>query len=127
MAGGGGFEQGELARAAATAGAVEPCGSLRTWRGCPSESAPTSSATSRRRIAGRPNVLGNLGLAHAVLGELRRAIDFYEQQLVIVRGTGDRRAIKFLTKALNIFVTIESPNAGKARATIARLEKKGGV
>jgi tetratricopeptide (TPR) repeat protein len=35
--------------------------------------------------------LGNLGLAHADLGDARQAIEFYEQQLVIAREIGDRR------------------------------------
>jgi len=35
--------------------------------------------------------LGNLGNAHAELGKARRAIEFYEQQLVIVREMGYRR------------------------------------
>ncbi|MBN1513069.1 MAG: tetratricopeptide repeat protein [Phycisphaerae bacterium] len=35
--------------------------------------------------------LGNLGTAYTDLGEVRRAIEFHEQQLVIVREIGDRR------------------------------------
>jgi tetratricopeptide (TPR) repeat protein len=35
--------------------------------------------------------LGNLALAYSNLGETRRAIELYEQDLVIVRETGDRR------------------------------------
>ena len=35
--------------------------------------------------------LGNLGLAYADLGEVRRAIEYYEQGLVIHRELGDRR------------------------------------
>jgi tetratricopeptide (TPR) repeat protein len=35
--------------------------------------------------------LGNLGLAYAALGDARKAIDYYEQQLVITREIGDRR------------------------------------
>lgn len=37
------------------------------------------------------NVLGNLGSAHADLGETKRAIQFYEQRLSIAREIGDRR------------------------------------
>ncbi|RTR17893.1 NB-ARC domain-containing protein, partial [Azospirillum griseum] len=37
------------------------------------------------------NHLGNLGLAHAALGETRRAIEFHQQALVISREVGDRR------------------------------------
>jgi tetratricopeptide (TPR) repeat protein len=35
--------------------------------------------------------LGNLGRAYADLGEVRRAIEFYEQALGIIRETGNRR------------------------------------
>ncbi|MBN8656910.1 MAG: tetratricopeptide repeat protein [Anaerolineae bacterium] len=35
--------------------------------------------------------LGNLGLAYAALGEVQKAIEFYEQALVIAREIGDRR------------------------------------
>jgi tetratricopeptide (TPR) repeat protein len=35
--------------------------------------------------------LGNLGLAHADLGDARRAIEYYEQALPIARKIGDRR------------------------------------
>ncbi len=35
--------------------------------------------------------LGNLGLAYAALGEVRKAIGFYEQALAIDREIGDRR------------------------------------
>ncbi len=37
------------------------------------------------------NALGNIGLAHAALGDARKAIEFYEQQLVITREIGNRR------------------------------------
>ncbi|MFH0982660.1 MAG: tetratricopeptide repeat protein, partial [Planctomycetota bacterium] len=36
-------------------------------------------------------MLGNLGIAHKNVGDARKAIEFYEQQLVIVREIGDRR------------------------------------
>jgi hypothetical protein len=35
--------------------------------------------------------LGNLGVAHRALGDPLRAIEFFEQQLAIVREIGDRR------------------------------------
>jgi tetratricopeptide (TPR) repeat protein len=35
--------------------------------------------------------LGNLGNAYAALGETRKAIEFYEQRMVIAREIGDRR------------------------------------
>lgn len=41
-----------------------------------------------RRGAG--NALGNLGSAHSSLGQYQRAIDLYEQSLVITREIGDR-------------------------------------
>ncbi len=37
------------------------------------------------------NALGNLGNAHYALGDTRKAMEFYEQALVIGRGIGDRR------------------------------------
>jgi len=42
-----------------------------------------------RRLEG--NHLGNLGLAYAALGEVRRAIEYHEQALEIDREIGDRR------------------------------------
>ncbi len=36
--------------------------------------------------------LGNLGLAHAALGDARRALECHEQAMVISQETGDRRA-----------------------------------
>jgi tetratricopeptide (TPR) repeat protein len=47
-----------------------------------------------RRVGDRPaegNALGNLGSAYADLGDARRAIEFYEQQLVIVVEIQNRR------------------------------------
>jgi hypothetical protein len=55
---------------------------------------------------GGGGALRNLGNAYAVLHE-------------------PRRAITFLREALEIFETIESPDAAKVRATIAMLEKEG--
>jgi tetratricopeptide (TPR) repeat protein len=40
---------------------------------------------------GEGNDLGNLGNAYAALGDARKAIEFYEQALVIAREIGDRR------------------------------------
>ena len=40
---------------------------------------------------GESDTLGNLGTAHAALGELSRAIELYTQQLAIVREIGYRR------------------------------------
>ncbi|MBN1489462.1 MAG: tetratricopeptide repeat protein, partial [Phycisphaerae bacterium] len=77
------------------------------------------------------------------LGEVRRAIEFYEQQLVIVREIGDRRgegsalgnsalayeqldnrakAIELAQQALAIFEQIENPNVEKVRRLLKRLQ-----
>jgi len=37
------------------------------------------------------NVLGDLGLAYAALGEVRQAIEYHEQALAMAREIGDRR------------------------------------
>ncbi len=86
------------------------------------------------------NALGNLGIAHFSLGDARKAIEFYEQQASIAREIGDRRgegitlwnsalaldklgdrahAIARAEAALQIFETIEDPNAAKVRAKLA--------
>ena len=41
---------------------------------------------------GEGNTLGNLGLAHARLGNVQKAIEFHERALVISKEIGDRRA-----------------------------------
>ena len=77
-----------------------------------------------------------LGTAYAALGETRRAIEYYEQDLAITRETGDRRgegqalwnmslaldklgerakAIEHARDALAIYEQIEDPNAGEVR------------
>jgi tetratricopeptide (TPR) repeat protein len=89
--------------------------------------------------------LGNLGIAYAALGMPRRAIEYYLKNLAIAREIGyqrgegvtlhnlgnayadlgdRRRAIEFLSKALDVFEAIDSPDAEKVRAAIAKLEKK---
>ena len=40
---------------------------------------------------GEGNALGNLGIAYADLGQVEKAIGYYEQRLVIAREIGDRR------------------------------------
>ena len=40
---------------------------------------------------GEGNALGNLGIAYAELGEVQKAIGYYEQALVISREIGDRQ------------------------------------
>jgi len=42
-------------------------------------------------IHGEGANLGNMGSAYAALGDARKAIDYYEQRLVIAREIGDRR------------------------------------
>ena len=64
----------------------------------------------RRRSEGY--AIGNLGLAYADLGEARKAIEFYEQALVIYREIGDHRGEG---KALN--------NLGLAYADLGETRK----
>jgi len=80
--------------------------------------------------------LGNLGLAYADLGQVERAIEFYQQALGIRREIGDRRgegidlhnignlhkdqgevalAQQYLQQALVIFEEIKSPYAEQSR------------
>lgn len=84
--------------------------------------------------------VGNLGLAYAALGEVRRAVELYEQQLTIARDIGDRRgegtalwnmslafhelgerakAIARAEASLRIREEIEDPRAGKVREKLA--------
>jgi tetratricopeptide (TPR) repeat protein len=84
--------------------------------------------------------LGNLGLAYAALGEMRRAIKHHEQALAISREIGDRRgegnalwntalaldelgeraqATANAEVALEIREQIEDSNAGKVRDKLA--------
>ena len=81
-----------------------------------------------------------LGTAYADLGETRRAIQFYELQLAIVREIGDRhgegnalwnmslaldqlgergQAIQHAEQALTILEQIEDPGAAKVRSRLA--------
>jgi tetratricopeptide (TPR) repeat protein len=99
-----------------------------------------SRAIGDRR--GEGNALGNLGNAYADLGETRKAIDYYEQDLAIARAIGDRRgegsaltnmglalrttdaeaAREKLRQALAIFAAIEDPNAARVAAWLAELD-----
>ena len=86
------------------------------------------------------NVLGNLGLAYAALGDTGKAIGFYERRLVIANEIGDRRgegnayanlglaheslghvetAKRFWQQALAIFEAIKSPYAERVRGWLA--------
>ena len=88
--------------------------------------------------------LGNLGIAYKNLGELEKAIKYYQQQLVITKEIGDRRgqgnalanlglAYKSLddpartrdlwTQAHAIFEAIQDPNAEKVRRALAQLDQ----
>ncbi len=91
--------------------------------------------------------LGNLGCAHAALGDSRQAITFYDHDLAIARKIGDRRgegtalwnsamahdslrnrpeAITRATSALAIFEAIEDPWAAKVQAQLAEWHSGGG-
>jgi len=82
------------------------------------------------------STLGNLGNAYLVLGETRKAIEYYEQALIIDREIGDQRkegnelwntslafdklderqkAITYAKAALKILVTTESPYIERVR------------
>ena len=90
--------------------------------------------------------LGNLALAHADLGDARKAIALCEQALVIARDIGDRRgeanalfnsalqlekldqradALARAEQAAEIYAAIESPHTEQARQLAARL--RGGA
>jgi len=86
--------------------------------------------------------LGNLGLAYARLGEVRKAIEHHQQALRISREIGDKqgegnhlgnsgvayarlgereKALELVEAALKIFEEIESPNADAARQLLETL------
>ena len=86
------------------------------------------------------NALGNLGNVYRNLGEVRKAIEFYEQPLTIAREIGDRRgegialwnmalaleelgdraqAIACAEASLKIREEIEDPFAPQVRAKLA--------
>jgi tetratricopeptide (TPR) repeat protein len=94
---------------------------------------------------GEGAALGNLGNAYAALGDARKAIEFYEQQLVIVREIGDRRgegnalgnlgmtyknlgaadkARGLWQEALAIFRAIESPHVHTVQRWLDDLDGK---
>jgi tetratricopeptide (TPR) repeat protein len=53
--------------------------------------AALSAARQSGDRRGEGRALGNLGIAYRNLGDARKAIEFYEQRLVIAREIGDRR------------------------------------
>lgn len=80
-----------------------------------------------------------MGISYNSLGEIKKAIEYYEQTLVIAREIGDRfgeggtlnnlgltlyhlgekeKGIELVKQALKIFEAIESPFAEKARNTL---------
>ncbi len=104
-----------------------------------------TSAQAARQLGNKEQeglALGNLGNAYSALGETRKAIEYYDQQLGITRETGDRRgegivlhnradefakldrreeAIADARAALAIREEIEDPNAEKTRQMLAHL------
>ena len=90
-----------------------------------------------------PNATTNLGSVQGKLGEIRRAIEYWEAALAIAQDIGDRRlegtvlgnlgtAYQMLgrpdrtralwTEALAILESIEAPNADKFRRRLAELD-----
>jgi len=88
-------------------------------------------------------ILGNLGIAYRNLGEPRKAIEFYEQRLIIAREIGDRRgegsalwnmslaldkldnrgrAIDCARAALKILEEIENPRAEEVKRQLREWE-----
>jgi tetratricopeptide (TPR) repeat protein len=53
--------------------------------------AAVSAARKLSDRQGEGTILGNLGIAYAVLGVTHKAIDFYQLQLKLIREIGDRR------------------------------------
>jgi tetratricopeptide (TPR) repeat protein len=108
------------------------------------------SVAGAREVGDRRNeglALGNLGSAYAALGEIRRALEFYEQSLVVAREIGDYRvegdalfslglaldklgdrtqAIVHAEAALEIFEQIESPQALRVREQLFRWHDSAG-
>ncbi len=96
---------------------------------------------------GEGNRLGNLGSAYVALGETRKAIEYYQQQLKITQEIGDRggegnslwnmslaldglckrsEAVKLAGEALAIYEQIESPAAEQVRQQLAEWQGYGG-
>jgi len=64
-----------------------------------------TALTAARRLDRRQaegSHLGNLGLAYAALGEVRRAIEYHEQALTVAREIGDRRGEGAILGSLGI-------------------------
>jgi tetratricopeptide (TPR) repeat protein len=68
--------------------------------------------------------LGNLGIAYAELGEVRRVINLFEQALTIYAELGEvRRAINLFEQALTIAREISAASYGDAKRMGARREE----
>ena len=101
------------------------------------------SAAATSRTTGRHVPCFYLGTAYAGLGEVEKAIEHYQEALVISRETGDRRgeanslgnlgtayeklgdlvrAVDHWRQALDIFVAIRSPHAAAVRSWIKAAE-----
>lgn len=91
--------------------------------------------------------MAGLGLAYAELGEIHRAIEYYQQPLLITREVGDRRgegtafwnmslaserlgtraqAISYAEAALEIFEQIEKRKAEKVRKQLEEWKRTRG-
>jgi tetratricopeptide (TPR) repeat protein len=76
-----------------------------------------------RRIGdrrGEGNALGSLGIAYGDLGETRKAIEHYEQQLLIAREIGDRRGEGAALGNLGL----DYANLGETRKAIEHYEQQ---
>ena len=85
-----------------------------------------AAAAAARKIGERGlegNHLGNLGNAYVALGEMRRAIEYYEQCLVIYREIGDRWGEG--ADLGNLGITYK--NLGDARRAIGYYEQALGI
>jgi tetratricopeptide (TPR) repeat protein len=90
-------------------------------------------------------ILGEMGSDYLRLGQVEKAIEYYEQALLISQEIGDRRgegnhlgnlgiayadlgqvdkAIEYTERALEIFEEIKSPNAEQARAFLKELRNE---
>jgi tetratricopeptide (TPR) repeat protein len=68
-----------------------------------------SAAQGLGRKQAQGNHLGNLGNAYSALGEVARAIEYYEQALTIAREIGDRRGEAFTSWNLGLLYEDSDP------------------
>ena len=76
-----------------------------------------SRITTNRQQEG--SALNNLGIAYSHIGELRKAIEFYEQALVIAREIGDRRVEGDVLQGLGVVYK----NIGEPRKAVESHEQ----